>query len=442
MTTMTTTARDPKEALLGLWAEWEKRHGEAARPSVRRLKKAAIARFAELGLPGPRNEDWRFTQLGPLLKTPFQLAPAVAPRLTKADLVRLVPATPDAALFVCVNGRWEPGLSVPKALPTGVTVTSLADAQSRHGDLIDQHLGRYARFEQHPFVALGTALFSDGLFIHVPAGIEVPTPLHLLFVTEPGSAPVLAVPRVLILVEAGSRVTLGQTYASPEEGAATWTLGVTEIAVGAEAQVEHVKLQREALSAFHLDALQVHLQGGSRFRTQTINEGGSLVRNDLGAHFEGEKAECTLNGLTFAAGQQHVVNHTTIDHAEPHCASHEMYKHVLGDQARAVFNGRIYVRQRGQRTDAKQQNQTLLLSDDATIMTKPQLEIFADDVKCTHGATVGQLEEAALFYCLARGLGPDQARQLLTYAFANEIIQQVPIASLRAALEARLLPSG
>ena len=183
----------------------------------------------------------------------------------------------------------------------------------------------------------------------------------------------------------------------------------------------------------------MQLQAGSQFASQAINDGGSVVRNDITATFEAERAECTLNGLTLASGAQHVVNHTNIDHAQPHCNSHEMYKNVISGQARVVFNGKIFVRKHAQKTDAKQSNQTLLLSEDGTIHTKPQLEIFADDVKCTHGATVGQLDDSAVFYCLARGLGREQAEQLLTYAFANEIIQQVPLDSLRAALEAGLL---
>jgi len=437
MSVQTPLTWKPKEGLLALWAAWEKEHGETLRPAVRRLKKSAIARFDELGFPGPRNEEWRFTQLGPVLKTPLAL-PAAETALTQGDVARLVPATPEAAVYVFVNGRLQPRLSQSGPLPAGVVVADLATALVAHADLVEHHLGRQAKFDQHPFVALNTALFVGGAFVVVPAGVTVEMPLHLIFISDAAGEPVLAAPRSVIWIGNQARLDLVQTHVGLP-GQVYLHAGVTEISVGASAAVRHAKLQRESRDAFHLDSLFVQLQAGSQFTSQAINDGGSVVRNDITATFDAERAECTLNGLTLASGAQHVVNHTTIDHAQPHCNSHEMYKNVIAGQARVVFNGKIFVRKHAQKTDAKQSNQTLLLSEDGTIHTKPQLEIFADDVKCTHGATVGQLDDAALFYCQARGLGRQQAEQLLTYAFANEIIQQVPLDSLRAALEAGLL---
>lgn len=435
-----TTAREAKEHFLALWSEWEKRNGEAVPPWLRRLKKAAIARFSELGFPGARNEDWRFTNLAPVIKGRFKLAsPEPGAQAEQSACERLFPATPEAAVFVFINGHLV-NPAATKALPAGVIVTDLAHAVLTHGDLVSQCLGRQARFENHPFVALNTAFFDDGAFVYVPAGVELGTPIHLVFCSVAAGGSILTAPRTLIVSEARSRMDIVETHMGPPEQGYL-SAAVTELVVGVEAQVQHAKYQIESRSAFHFGAHFVSLAGASRFSSQAVNQGGALVRNDVTAVFEAPDSECTLNGLTFADGTQHVVNHTAIDHAQPECRSHEMYKNVVDGQARVVFNGKIFVRKHAQKTDAKQSNQTLLLSDDATVHTKPQLEIFADDVKCTHGATVGQLEEAALFYCRARGMSRDQARRVLTGAFANEILQQIPLASLRTSLESQVLGS-
>lgn len=435
-----TTSREAKEHFLALWSEWEKRRSEALPSWLRRQKKAAIARFSELGFPGARNEDWRFTNLAPVLKGRFNLAGSPGKGASKHVAIdELIPATPEAAVYVFVNGQ----LVIPaadKSLPSGVVVTDLANALLTHENLVSQYLGRLARFENHPFVALNTALFDNGAFVFVPAGVELATPIHLVFCSATSAGPTLITPRSLLVCEARSQAAIVETYVGPAKHDYL-SAAVTEVVVGAEAQVRHGKYQIENRSAFHFGSHFVSLAATSQFSSQAVNQGGALVRNDIAAVFEAPDSECTLNGLTFADGTQHVVNHTTIDHAQPQCRSHEMYKNVINGQARVVFNGKIFVRKHAQKTDAKQSNQSLLLSDDATVHTKPQLEIFADDVKCTHGATVGQLEEAALFYCRARGMSLEQARSMLTAAFANEILQQIPLASLRANLESQVLKS-
>ncbi len=256
----------------------------------------------------------------------------------------------------------------------------------------------------------------------------------------PAARPVSSVwqRRSLLLVGDNSQVTLIENYGGPAE-TTYFTNAVTEIVVGTGAVVDHYKVQREGDRAFHMATMQVQLGRAAHFSSHAVTQGGQWVRNEINAVFEGEGGECTLNGLYQARGQQLIDNHTFIDHAYPHCASHELYKGILDGKARGVFNGKIYVRQDAQKTDAKQTNQTLLLSDDATINTKPQLEIYADDVKCTHGATVGQLDAESIFYLRSRGVGLAEARSLLTYAFANDIVSRIKVATVREELERSLL---
>lgn len=435
---MTATTAKPIDLKADLLAEFEALE-KASEPRLwlRRLRKAGISRFVELGFPGPRDEEWRFTPLAPMLRTRFEAVGEV-PALTADGLRQLAPPLPECATLVFVNGRFRSDLSLRKPLPAGVSCISLQQALEKQPELLEAHLGRIARFEKQTFTALNTALFADIAFLHVPAGVVVETPIRLLHVSLPGSVPRLSHPRTLIVAEERSKATVLESHVGPA-GAVYFADGVTEVAVAAGADVDHVKVQEESLAAFHVGALHVRLAQGAKFKNHSIALGGSLVRNELCAVLEGEGAECTFNGLTLADGQQLIDNHTAIDHMAPSCPSHELYKNVIRGHGRVVFNGKIFVRQAAQKTDAKQTNQTLLLSPDGTINTKPQLEIFADDVKCTHGATVGQLEEEALFYLRARGIPHAQAQSLLTFAFANDIIERLSIPSLRASLERRLL---
>jgi Fe-S cluster assembly protein SufD len=393
-------------------AAFEQKEGELAAvgtPAVHRLRKAAAARFAKLGFPGPRDEEWRFTPVAALARIPFE------------------PATADPA---------EVGHAT---LPDGVIVCSLAEALRKHAALVEPHLARHADYSKHPFTALNTAFLQDGVFVHVPAGVVVEEPISLRFnVNRPGETPHVWHRRCLVVLGDNCRTTLVESY-DGSSATTYFTNAVTEIVVGGGAVVDHYKVQREGAGAFHQATMQVQLGRSAHFSSHAVTQGGQWVRNEINAVFEGEGGECTLNGLYQASGQQLVDNHTFIDHAYPHCASHELYKGILDGKARGVFNGKIYVRQDAQKTDAKQTNKTLLLSDDATINTKPQLEIYADDVKCTHGATVGQLDAESIFYLRARGIGLAQARSLLTYAFANDIVGRIQVPSVRAELERSLL---
>jgi Fe-S cluster assembly protein SufD len=415
-------------------------------PWLRTLRKDAFARFEELGWPGPRHEDWRFTNVAPLAERAFEtLADADTARVTTGKLEQAgVSYAPGfGTRLVCVNGHFAERFSASAGAPKDTFTTALSNALAARANnplapLVEPHLARHARFEDHPFVALNTAFFQDGGFLLIPPGTVLERPVYLIFATGPRQKPLATHPRNLVVVGKGSQVTLVEMYLGLGDNIC-FTNAVTEIVAGEGAVIDHYKLQQESPQAFHVAVTQVHQDRASVFRSHYIGLGGALVRNEVRATLDAEGCECTLNGLYLAGGTQHMDNHTVIDHARPHCASHELYKGILDGKARGVFNGKIFVRQDAQKTDAKQTNQTLLLSEDAVINTKPQLEIFADDVKCTHGATVGQLSADALFYLRSRGLGLSEARSLLTYAFANDIIERIQVEPLRRRLEEHLL---
>jgi Fe-S cluster assembly protein SufD len=415
-------------------SDFERLEKGGAAPAVQRLRKAALARFAELGFPGPRDEEWRFTPVAPLAKTPFRLGPADVPG--SADAYRqLTHGDEPGATLLAVNAERPFLLGGSRPLPDGVLVGSLAEALEKHPQLVEPHLARLADYKRHVFVALNTAFLRDGLFVYVPPGrvVEGPIFLESLVAAFNDNAPYAWHRRCLIVLGANARATVVEQF-NGLPGVAYLTNAVTEVVVGANASLDHYKVQEEGDAAFHMAMMQVQLARAARFSSHAVALGGAWVRNEVNAVFGGEGGECTLNGLYRGAGRQLVDNHTFIDHALPHCTSHELYKGILDGQARGVFNGKIFVRQDAQKTDAKQTNQTLLLSDDATINTKPQLEIYADDVKCTHGATVGQLDAEQAFYLRSRGIGADEARALLTFAFANDIIERIQVASVRERL--------
>jgi Fe-S cluster assembly protein SufD len=433
--TSTLTATTEKDAWLAEFNRQEKELARISRPAVQRLRKSAIARFDELGFPTARTEDWRFTSVAPLVQTTFQPAtPGVTPVAdAPGSPLDHVPGMDAACRIVFVNGYYAPDLSALPALPGGVILGNL---NSQH-DYVEGYLGRYARFDDNAFTALNTAFFRDGALVVLSRNAVLEQPVYLVYLATAGGAEVAHV-RNLVIAGTASQASLVEVYASLGEGV-YFTSSVTEIVAEEGAVLDHCKLQQEGPGAFHFANTQVRQGRASSFTSHYVGFGGQWVRNEVRALLDAEGCECTLNGLYRASGRQHADNHTVIDHAKPHCASHELYKGILDGQTRAVFNGKIFVRQDAQKTDAKQTNQTLLLSDDATINTKPQLEIYADDVKCTHGATVGQLDAEALFYLRARGIGKDEARGLLTFAFANDILGRIKVEPLRRRLEQSLL---
>jgi Fe-S cluster assembly protein SufD len=425
--------------------EFEQTGRHPAEPGwLTHTRRAAIARFAQLGLPTPRDEEWRKTNLAPLMEFNFRMAQRDGAGVTADHLLAYLPTGDAGPRLVFLNGYFAPQLSQVGAPPRGVRLESLARALAETPGDLEPHLTRHASYERHALAAMNTAFFADGAFVYVPRGVVLAQPIHVLFLTTGPGAAVAVHPRTLVVAEAHSQVSIVETYAGLRAG--TYLANaVTEIVVGDDAVVDHCKVQREALSAYHLARLQLHQGRGSNATSHSIAAGGLLVRNDVNTVLGGEGAHCTLNGLFLVGGRRHVDNHLRVDHAQPRCDSREFYKGILDGHGRAVFAGRIVVHKDAQKTDAKQTNMNLLLSDDALMDTQPQLEIFADDVKCTHGATIGQLDPEAIFYLRSRGMSEAEARGLLVHAFAHESTQAVRHDAWRAHLEAWIaqrLPVG
>jgi Fe-S cluster assembly protein SufD len=386
-------------------------------------RQAAFERFLERGFPTTRDEEWRFTNVAPIADLTFSRPQAASPSLQALTTYRFdgVPT------IVVVNGRVSRTLSTIDRLPAGVTFETVADADPSQPGVRQRDLGSAV---PTAFVDLNGAFFEDLVALRIAPKAIVAEPLHVLSVVVPGLQPILVAPRLVIEVGEAAQVSLVESYATVGPGVALAT-AVTDVTLGEAAVVHHVKVQRESSAVFHLASMFVTLARASTFTSQAVTFGGRIARNDIVALLGGEGAECTLNGLYLADGNAVVDTHTTIDHAMPHCPSHEVYKGILAGRARAVFNGKIIVRQDAQKTDAKQTNKALLLSGDAQINTKPQLEIFADDVKCTHGAAIGQLDEEAMFYLRTRGLGESAARSLLIHAFAAEVLNGIKVDAVR-----------
>jgi Fe-S cluster assembly protein SufD len=391
---------------------------------IRLLREAAFARFAKLGLPTTQDEEWKYTSLAQLGQLRFE--PAAETTVHEIDRWTLGDC---AARLVFVNGRYRPELSL--RAPDGAFIGSLRAVLAERPELVLRELARHADWQRDALTTLNTAFIEDGAFIHLPAGAVLQAPIHLLYVSTAPGKPTLSQPRTLIVAGAGSQATVVETYAGVSDEV-YFTNAVTEVVLGENARLDHYKLQEESGRAYHIALTQVHHGRDSRFTSHSVALGAALARNEVRALFASEGSECTLNGLYMATGKQHLDNRTLIDHKSPRCTSRELYKGVLDGQSRGVFSGRVLVRQDAQKTDASQTNKNLLLSDDAVVDTKPQLEIFADDVKCAHGAAVGQLDDNALFYLRSRGIGQEAARSLLTYAFASEMVNLVPLGPLRA----------
>lgn len=401
--------------------------------AIHALRRRALASFGRIGFPTPDQEEWRFTNVGPLARTEFQ-AGSLPQGVESLSLDPYLLRGVRAIRLVFVNGHYVPTLSDIPPLRKGVLAGNLADALKNAASGAEEHLGRLVSHEEDGFTALNTTFLRDGAFVRVPDGVALEEPVHFLFLSTRAGSPFLAGPRNLVLAGDRSELSIVETYAGPA-GAVYLTNAVTEIVVGEGAVLEHDKFQFESTSAFHVGSTAVRQLAASRVTSNSIALGGAIVRNTVRVTLDAEGCESTLNGLSVATGDQLIDNHTTIDHAKPNCSSHELYKAILDGRARGVFNGKIFVRTDAQKTDAKQTNRTLLLSDEATIDTKPQLEIFADDVKCTHGATVGQLDEDQVFYLRSRGIAEVAARDILTFAFAGDVIHRVHVESLRSQLE-------
>ena len=392
-------------------------------------RRLAVERFSLLGFPTTKHEEYKYTNLAPVAKAAFRASAFDDSfALAKADY-----GVDEEARFAFVDGVWRASSAVTDNSLVEPISRLLADRPAE----LEGHLTRYADFENHALAAFNTAFFSDGAFIRIPEKTIVEKPIHIIYVAS-GESQTVSHPRTLIYAGRESQASIIESFICLEDGA-YWTNAVTEIVAEEGARIEHFKSQQESLEAYHTGVIDMLAERNAYISTISLSFGGKLTRNDVNVKLEGEGAECALDGLFVVGGKQHVDHHTTIDHAAPHCNSHQLYKGVLDGESRGVFNGKIIVRKDAQKTDAIQNNKNLLLSRKAEIDTKPQLEIDANDVRCTHGATIGQLSKESLFYLRTRGIPETQARSLLTYAFAADLLERVKVEPLKDYFEKALL---
>jgi Fe-S cluster assembly protein SufD len=395
------------------------------------LREDAFESFCETGFPTTHDEDWRFTNVSSIARTPFSLAQEPRASVLHSNFdsnvdsdLKLWKMDGAAARLVFVDGQFVPDRSSIGRLPAGLAVSSLKREMAHGAELIEQQLGRYLNIERDPFCALNTAFAEDGAFVHVARGVSLQAPIHLLFLSSGTDVPTMMHPRNLLLIEREAQATIIEEYASLGPGT-VFSNSATELVVGEDSTVSHFMIEREHRETFNVSTLRIQQDRGANVASHSLLLGGGLVRNNVHPVLAGEGGECLINGLFVGDGRQHLDNYMYVEHASPHCSSRQFYNGILDDAAHGVFHGRIVVLREAQKTDAKQTNRNLLLSDDAQIDTKPQLEIYADDVKCTHGATIGQIEENALFYLRSRGIDEVSARRLLLSAFARECVERM-----------------
>jgi Fe-S cluster assembly protein SufD len=406
---------------------------------VAEIRRAGMEQFRETGFPTVREDAWKYTNVAPFVKVPFQLDSD-----ERGSFARPLPLPAGAGVqIVLVNGRYAPELSSVGLLTGGLEVASLAEMIAARPDAVEPYLAKTVR-DGNAFAQLNSAFVDDGVFVRIPARTAVPEPIHLVFLSEPAFGPTVSHPRNLVIAEAGSEAAVVETFLGTA-GEPYFTNAVTEVVLGDGAVLDFSKLEREGDAAFHVATIAVSLGRNSNFTSHSISLGGALARNDLNVRLDAEGADCTLNGLFLGNGTQLLDNHTLIDHAMPHGTSRELYKGILDGKSRGIFHGKIIVRPDAQKTDAMQTNKNLLLSKESLVNSEPALEIFADDVKCRHGSTIGQLDAAAMFYLRSRGIGEEEARSLLVYAFASDVASRIRVAPLRALVEQHLglrLPGG
>lgn len=442
---MATEIVKEKNAFRDAFRVLQQQQSERGAGWIARLRESAIDRFEQLGFPTTGEEDWKYTNVAPLTKMSFEIIPAREADAQSFDVNQLngfTYAEANGSRLVFVNGIFRRELSSLEALPEGVVVKDLAAAldDPRFEEILRAQLARGADYNVNGFTALNTAFLRSGALVLIPQGVQLNAPVHLLFLADARlETPSASFPRVLFVGERGSAATVIESYESMTEDSVHFTNAVVEIVLAENARLEHYKVQRESLKAFHIATTTAELGRSSSYNSTTINLGAQLSRHDINVTLDHEGAECWVDGLYITGSGQHADTHSLIDHRQPHCTSHQLYKGILDGKSRAVFNGKVFVREGAQQTDAHQTNRNLLLSNEARVDTKPQLEIFADDVKCAHGATVGQLEDEELFYLASRGLHPDIARNLLTYGFAEEVIEKIKIESIKAQLDEAVL---
>ena len=425
---------DPKQAYLDAYQAFEHRGPEW----LGDVRERAIRLFEKNGLPGRRDEMWRYTNLRPAVARAFANASGSVDD-ARALAAEYGFADQAAAELVLVDGRLCHELSDLDGLPQTVAAFDLVEAAEDEALLeeVQQHIAQHADAEKNPFVALNTAFLDGGVYIKVKRGAAIEKPIHILSINtgkSDGDAPAACFPRVLVCASDGVQMSLVETYCGPD-GVDYLTCGVTEIVADHDCHIDHNKLNAEGDKGLHIATMEVEIGAKTIFVDHNSTIGSLLTRNDLNCHLAGERADATLSGVSILKGHQHADNHTLLDHREPNCPSFELYKHVLDDHATGIFKGQIFVHQKAQKTDSKQSSRTLLLSDTAAMQSQPALEIYADDVKCTHGSTTGPLDEGSIFYLNSRGVSSDTARRLLTYAFAADVTRRIKVDAVRERVE-------
>jgi len=413
------------------FSHFEQESSLPAHPWLQRLRQSAIARFEASGYPSTHDEEWRFTNLAPIARTSFSLARPDGQAERRFSMSHAIE-------LVFVNGYFSPQLSRLNKLPRNARIQPLAAALQDNGNVVEPYLAHHALIENktNPFIALNSGFIRDGAFVHIGRGAMIETPIHLQFISSASREPSVSHPRVLIVMEDGSSATIVESYlGAVSERGGYLSNSVSEIVLGSDAHLDHCRLQQESLDAFHLAAVAATLGRGAKFISHSAAIGSAIARTDFNVLLNGEFAEATLNGLVIATGTQLIDNHTLLRHEKPNCPSHELYKHVLDGKSTGVFKGKIFVQQDAQKTDSKQTSKSLLLSDEATMHSQPELEIYADDVKCTHGSTTGPVDEDQVFYLRSRGVSAEASRHLLTYAFAADITRRIKVEPVRSLLE-------
>lgn len=426
---------DFKEKILKEFSEHDK-ISDVNNATISNTRKDAMEYFTTFGFPNKKMEDWRFTNIKPITNNDFAFV--IKEQKIGKDTIEnfLIPGL-KTNLIVLINGEYSAEHSNIISEEKNLFIGSLKDAlKTKSGD-IEKYFAKYANYKSDGFTALNTALSADGAYIYIPENCNLKTPVMILNILDSSKSKVIGQPRNLIIAEKNSKAYVIEEYYSIGEND-SFSNVVTEIYEDENANIQYYKIQNEELNSYHVGTTQVFQEKNSIFDSVTISWGGSIIRNNLNSFLNGENIECNFKGLYYIMGNQHVDNHTLVDHATPNCNSNEFYKGIIDNKADGVFNGKIMVRQDAQKTNAYQMNKNILLSNEAVINSKPQLEIYADDVKCSHGATTGQIDSEQIFYLKARGIGEKEGRKLLLYAFANEIIEDIQIEELKLYLEDKL----
>lgn len=400
-------------------------------------RQQAMRKFAELGFPSTKDEEWKYTSVASLLDTKLEQKQK-SESIKKAAIAGLAFSTAKDNTLIFINGIFSDELSTVTLAGDGVVVSTLSQALIEHRDLVQEHLGKYINYEEESFTALNTGFMQNGLFVHVPENANIKEAIQVIYLTTPEAGSFVAHPRSLVVLGKNSSCDIIESFHS-ESTSLYFNNAVAEFLIAENAQLDHVKIQQEGAEAYHISNYQFHQERDSRVSTLNVDLGSALVRNNTNVILNDINCETHLFGFFMGGDTQHIDNHTFIDHAKPHCFSNELYKGILDDKSKGVFNGKILVRQDAQKTNALQSNKTLLLTDDAVINAKPQLEIFADDVKCTHGATIGQLDDEALFYLRARGINEEMAGAMLRHAFVSDVLENAKDEEVRTYLDAKVI---